>query len=276
MRVDVVTLFPDVFQALDHSIPAKARKAGALDLRVHALREFPLNRYGAVDDYPYGGEPGMVLHPQPLEQCLEKALEGREGVPVLHAHPRGKTLTQEDVRAWSKVPEVVLVCGHYKGLDERFRLKHVTHEFSIGDYVLSGGETASLVWIDAVARLLPGVLGDEGSALTDSFETPLLGWPVYTRPETWDGLRVPDALLSGHHDKIRQWKRLQQMLLTRELRPDLWALHSLTKEDARLLVDAGLPPEEVWSKFESAPRADVPDEATKPGSQDLASDGSPS
>lgn len=253
MRVDVVTLFPDVFQALQHSIPAKAQKAGALDLRIHALRDFPLNRYGAVDDYPYGGEPGMVLHPQPLEQCLEKALEGRTDIPVIHAHPRGRTLTQEDVRAWAQVPEVVLVCGHYKGLDERFRLKHVTHEFSIGDYVLSGGEMASMVWIDAVARLLPGVLGDEGSANTDSFETPLLGWPVYTRPETWSGMKVPEALLSGHHDRIRQWQRMQQLLLTRELRPDLWALHALTLEDAKMLVEAGIPPEEVWSKFEAQP-----------------------
>jgi tRNA (guanine37-N1)-methyltransferase len=246
MRIDVITLFPDMFGALDHSIPSKARKAGALDLRTHSLRDFPLNRYGAVDDYPYGGEPGMVLHPQPLFQSLEKVLEERPNVPVLYPHPHGKTLTQSDVREWAQVPELVLVCGHYKGIDERFRRQYVTHQFSVGDYVLSGGEMASLVFIDAVARLLPGVLGDEGSARTDSFEEPLLGWPVYTRPDTWQGLRVPAPLLSGDHARMERWKRQQQLLLTRELRPDLWAQHHLTEQDCQLLLDAGVHHTEIW------------------------------
>ena len=236
----MVTLFPGMFQALEHSIPAKAKKAGVFDLRLHDLREFPLNRYGAVDDYPYGGEPGMVLHPQPLEQCLAKALEGRDGVPVLCPSPHGKPLTQADVREWSGVPEIVLVCGHYKGLDERFRYLRVTHEFSVGDYVLSGGEMASLVFLDAVTRLLPGVLGDDGSARTDSFEEPLLGWPVYTRPEVWNGLKVPDALLSGNHERIRLWQRKQQLLWTMERRPDLWSAYKLTPEDRKLLEDETL------------------------------------
>ncbi|HNY31801.1 MAG TPA: tRNA (guanosine(37)-N1)-methyltransferase TrmD [Fibrobacteria bacterium] len=235
MRIDVLTLFPAMFDALQHSIPAKAAKAGVFDLRLHHLRDFPLNRYGAVDDYPYGGEPGMVLHPQPLQQSLEKALEGRTKVPVIYPHPHGKPLTQADVREWAQVPEIILVCGHYKGIDERFRYLHVTHEFSVGDYVLSGGEMASLVFLDAIARLLPGVLGDEGSARTDSFEEPLLGWPVYTRPEVWNGLKVPEALLSGNHDRIRKWQRRQQLLWTMERRPDLWAAHHPTKEDRKLL-----------------------------------------
>ncbi len=240
MRVDVLTLFPQMFDALHHSIPAKAAKAGVFDLRLHNLRDFPLNRYGAVDDYPYGGEPGMVLHAQPLEQSLERALEGRSDIPVVYPHPHGKTLTQADVREWAQVPEIVLVCGHYKGIDERFRYLHVTHEFSVGDYVLSGGEMASIVFLDAVARLLPGVLGDEGSARTDSFEEPLLGWPVYTRPEVWNGMKVPEALLSGNHDRIRKWQRKQQLLWTMERRPDLWETHELTKEDRKLLEDETL------------------------------------
>ena len=240
MRVDVLTLFPQMFQALEHSIPAKATKAGVFDLRLHNLRDFPLNRYGAVDDYPYGGEAGMVLHAQPLAQSLEKALEGREDIPVIYPHPHGKTLTQSDVREWAQVPEIILVCGHYKGIDERFRYTHVTHEFSVGDYVLSGGEMASIVFLDAVTRLLPGVLGDESSARTDSFEEPLLGWPVYTRPEVWNGLKVPDALLSGNHARIKQWQRKQQLLWTMERRPDLWAMHQMTKEDYKLIEDETL------------------------------------
>lgn len=240
MRADVITLFPDMFRTLEHSIPAKATKAGVFDLRLHNLRDFPLNRYGAVDDYPYGGEPGMVLHAQPLEDSLLKVLDGRDNVPVIYPHPHGKTLTQADVREWAEVPEIVLVCGHYKGIDERFRYEYVTHEFSVGDYVLSGGEMASIVFLDAVTRLLPGVLGDEGSARTDSFEEPLLGWPVYTRPEVWNGLKVPDALLSGNHDRIRKWKRKQQLLWTMERRPDLWKAHEMTKEDWKLLEDETL------------------------------------
>ena len=235
MRIDVLTVFPDMFAALDHTIPAKARKLGALDLRVHGLRKHAVNRYGAVDDYPFGGEPGMVLRPEPIEKSLEEALEGRPDVPVFYPCPHGEPLTQARVREWAAMPEMVILCGHYKGIDERIRYAYVTHEFSLGDFIVSGGELPTIAFIDALARLQPGVLGDDGSANTDSFEEPMLGWPVYTRPENWNGLRVPQALLSGDHERIRKWRRAQQLQWTRERRPDLYERLELTSEDHLLL-----------------------------------------
>lgn len=235
MRIDVLTIFPDMFAAMDHTIPAKAKKHGALDLRVHGLRKHAVNKYGAVDDYPFGGEAGMVLRPEPIEKTLEDALEGRTDVPVFFPCPHGKPLNQEMVREWAKLPEMVILCGHYKGIDERIRYTYVTHEFSLGDFVLSGGELPAMVFIDALARLQPGVLGDDDSANTDSFESSLLGWPVYTRPETWHGLKAPQALLSGDHERIRKWRRQQQLLWTKERRPDLLERLELTSEDHLLL-----------------------------------------
>ncbi len=235
MRIDVLTVFPEMFAAMNHTIPAKAQKCGALDLHVHGLRKHAVNRYGAVDDYPFGGEAGMVLRPEPIEATLEEALEGRTDVPLFFPCPHGEPLTQARVREWAELPELAILCGHYKGIDERIRYTYVTHEFSLGDFVLSGGELPAMAFIDALARLQPGVLGDDDSARTDSFEAPLLGWPVYTRPEIWHGIKVPPALVSGDHERIRKWRRLQQLLWTQERRPDLWERLELTQEDHLLL-----------------------------------------
>ncbi len=259
MRIDVITLFPSVFDALDASIPGRARASGALDLQVHQLRDHAINRHGQVDDAPYGGEAGMVLRPEPLRDCLASVLadpsapapsldgEGRPGdaksakaapgkVPVILMSAQGRLFDQRKAGELAKLDRFVIVCGHYKGVDQRFVDAYVDEEISIGDYVLSGGETGALVVIDAVARLLPGVLGDRESGDTDSFARPgRLGWPVYTRPQEFEGRTVPEVLLSGHHANISAWRTLESLRLTRENRPDLLEHHPVTEEEERLL-----------------------------------------
>lgn len=238
MRVDVITLFPEIFLALDASIPGRARKSGALDMHCHSLRDFAINRYGQVDDTPFGGEAGMVLRPEPLKGALDKVLGelGDKRPHVVHMAATGRIFTQERAKELAKIENLLIICGHYKGIDQRFCDAHVDEELSIGDYVLSGGEMPAMVVIDAIARLLPGVLGDPASAETDSFYLPnRLGWPVYTRPQVFEGKTVPDALLSGHHEKIRQWRIKASLELTRRNRPDLFRLLELTKEEKKLL-----------------------------------------
>jgi tRNA (guanine37-N1)-methyltransferase len=196
---------------------------GSFELQLIQLRQFAVNAYGQVDDYPYGGEPGLVLRPEPWEKAMNSLGELPKGTPVIHLTPQGKPLHQDLVKEWAKLDEMVLLCGHYKGIDERVIDAYVTHEISIGDYVLSGGELPAMVLLDAVIRLIPGVLGDIGSAETDSHHHGLLGWPVYTRPETWLGRRVPETLTSGHHAKIAAWRQEQAELRTQVRRPELFA-----------------------------------------------------
>jgi tRNA (guanine37-N1)-methyltransferase len=245
MRIDVITLFPEMFAALDVGIPGRARKAGALTWNCHSLRDFALNRYGQVDDVPFGGEPGMVLRPEPLKAALDKVLgelgsAGPEGVRVrphvVQMSAQGKVLTQARAKELAKIENFLIISGHYKGVDQRFCEAYVDEDLSIGDFVLSGGELPAMAVIDAIARLLPGVLGDAVSAETDSFYRPsLLGWPVYTRPQVFEGRAVPEVLLSGHHENIRKWRVKASLELTRRNRPDLFGRLELSDEEKKLL-----------------------------------------
>lgn len=250
MRIDVITLFPEIFASLDVSIPGRARKSGALDLHCHNLRDFAINKYGQVDDMPFGGEAGMVLRPEPLKGALDKVLGELEAVAgldgairaaakrphIVHMAATGRIFTQDRAKELAEMENLLIICGHYKGIDQRFCDAFVDEELSIGDYVLSGGELPAMVVIDAIARLLPGVLGDPASAETDSFYLPnRLGWPVYTRPQVFEGKAVPDALVSGHHENIRKWRTKASLELTRRNRPDLFGLLKLSDEEKKLL-----------------------------------------
>lgn len=239
MRIDVITLFPEMFGALDASIPGRAQRAGALQLVTHPLRAHAVNRHGQVDDAPYGGEAGMVLRPEPLSDAVRAVVSDHPGGPrprVVLLSAQGSLLDQQRAVAFARTENLLLVCGHYKGVDQRFIDAHVDEQISIGDYVLSGGELAAMVLIDSVARLLPGVLGDMDSADTDSFQRPgRLGWPVYTRPQTHAGREVPEVLISGHHAKISEWRTLKSLELTRQNRPDLLEKHPLTEKERTLV-----------------------------------------
>jgi len=222
MEVNVITLFPEMFMALNSSIPKKAQEKQLLELKIHHLRQHSKNRYGSVDDYPFGGEAGMVLSPEPLADAIN-LIRGTQSIHTIFLTPDGKPYTQNRAKELAKLEKILIICGHYKGIDERIRTLFVNEEISMGNYVLSGGEIPALALIDSVARLLPGVVNDQESVETDSFSQPdgLLGWPVYTRPEVFMGERVPPVLLSGHHAEIHKWRREQSLMRTRERRPDL-------------------------------------------------------
>ena len=220
MKIDVLTLFPDMFTGpVDVSIIQRARKNGLLDLRVHNLRDYTHDRYKTVDDRPFGGGPGMVLKPEPIFEAFEDV--GSEQPRVILMAPTGRLFKQETARELAKEENLLFICGAYEGVDERVREELVDDELSIGDYVLTNGTLAAMVVIDAVTRLLPGALGDEQSSVDESFSHGLLEYPHYTRPAEYRGLKVPDILLSGHHAEIEKWRRQQALLRTKERRPDL-------------------------------------------------------
>ncbi len=224
MRIDVLTLFPAMFAGpLDESIVKRARNAGILDLRIHNLRDWAHDRHRTVDDTPYGGGPGMVLKPGPIFEAVEalKAASGTSTKVVLTS-PAGRTFTQDVARELAAEESVLLVCGSYEGFDERVREHLADDELSIGDYVLTNGALPAMVVIDAVARLLPGALGDDASSQDESFSHGLLEYPHYTRPVDFRGWRVPEILQSGNHPAIERWRRAQAMKRTAERRPDLW------------------------------------------------------
>ncbi|MBN8750699.1 tRNA (guanine-N(1)-)-methyltransferase [Xylophilus ampelinus] len=228
MRFDVITLFPELFKPLlESGVTRRAYASGQVEVVLWNPRDFAEGNYRRVDDRPFGGGPGMVMMAEPLTACLDAALAARgqtAGVPVVLFSPIGEALRHEGVAGWAAGEGAVLVCGRYEGIDQRFIDQRVTHQISLGDFVLSGGEIPAMALLDAIARLQPGVLGDEGSHVQDSFNPALdglLDCPHYTRPEVWQGVSVPGALLSGHHAQIERWRRDQRLRLTAERRPDL-------------------------------------------------------
>lgn len=223
MRFDIITVLPELLESpLNHSIMQRAKDKGLLEVHLHNLRQFGHGRHLQVDDYQFGGGAGMVMKPEPLAACIEQLLAERPYDEVVYTSPDGTTLNQGLCNRLSMNGNLLVICGHYKGIDERIRQKYVTLEISIGDYVLSGGELAAAVLVDAVGRLIPGVLNDETSALFDSFQDNLLAPPVYTRPAVWEGMAVPEVLLSGHDKNISEWRHEQSLERTRLRRPDLW------------------------------------------------------
>jgi len=243
MRVDVVTIFPGMLEGpLGDGIVKRARDAGLVDIRIHDLRAFSDDRHRTIDDSPFGGGPGMVMKAEPFFRALETVWpDGRgEGDVVALLTPRGRPFEQATARRYATIERLMLLCGRYEGIDERVAEFLATEELSLGDFVLTGGEVAALAVVEATVRLLPGALGDEGSAESDSFQTGLLDWPHYTRPATARGHGVPEILLSGDHGRIRRWRQREALRATRERRPDLLDAARLTAEDERLLreIDA--------------------------------------
>lgn len=223
LRIDLISAVPDLLSSpLDGSIVGRARKEGVVEIHTHDLREYSEDRHRKVDDYPYGGAAGMVLTPQPIFSCIETLQAERDYDHIIFTAPDGDGFEQSDANELSLSSNLMILCGHYKGVDQRVRDALVTKEYSVGDVVLSGGELPALMITDAIVRLLPGALGDSESALTDSFQERLLAAPVYTRPASFRDMHVPEILRSGHHQKVADWQREQAIKQTRERRPDLY------------------------------------------------------
>ncbi len=222
MRIDIVSVLPELMQSpFETSILKRAVQKGLAEVHFHHLRDWSIGKHRQLDDEPYGGGAGMVMMVEPLDNCLSELKAQRSYDEVIYLTPDGETLTQRIANTLSTTENLLFLCGHYKGIDQRVRELHITREISIGDYVLTGGELAACVLADSVIRLLPGVLNDEQSALTDSFQDDLLSPPIYTRPAEYKGLRVPDILLSGNAAKIEDWRHDEAVRITRERRPDL-------------------------------------------------------
>lgn len=222
MRIDIITVLPELLESpFSHSIVKRAREKGIVDIQVHQLRDYTPYKHRQVDDYPFGGGAGMVLMPLPLSYCIEHLKKERIYDEIIFVTPDGITHNQAVANRLSTLSNIMVICGHYKGIDHRIREKYVTLEISIGDYVLSGGELAAAVLCDSIVRLIPGSIGDETSALSDSFQDNLLAPPVYTRPADFEGMKVPDVLLSGHQKKIDDWRHEQSVERTKTRRPDL-------------------------------------------------------
>jgi tRNA (guanine37-N1)-methyltransferase len=222
MRFDIITVLPALLDSpFAHSILQRAQKKGIAEIVVHNLRDYATNKQKSVDDYPYGGGSGMVMSIEPFARCIEGLKAERDYDEVIFMSPDGVTFNQTIANELSGKGNIMILCGHYKGIDQRVRDLFVTREVSIGDYVLSGGELPAAVLVDAIVRLIPGVLNDETSALSDSFQGELLDAPVYTRPADWNGHKVPDVLLSGHEAKINEWRHDQALARTQQRRPDL-------------------------------------------------------
>ena len=237
MKFDIVTIFPRMVAAgLTEGVVSRGIERGLLDIAVHDLREHTTDRHRSVDDVPYGGGPGMVMKPEPIVRAVEQ-IRAQRGVPdaVVLLSPQGRRFTQDEAVRMSRLGHVALLCGRYEGMDERVRALVATEELSLGDYVLSGGELAALVVIDAVGRLIPGVVGDEQSVQEDSFSRGLLDHPHYTRPSEFEGLKVPDVLLSGHHAEVLRWRRKAALTRTLERRPELLDVAALDDEERALL-----------------------------------------
>lgn len=239
MKIDVLTLFPEMFTGVfSSSILGKAQEKGIVELQAINFRKYANNKHNTVDDYPYGGGGGMVLKPEPIFTAVEDLYGDIEQPPrVILMCPQGERYTQRKAEELSSAKHLVFICGHYEGYDERIRQHLVTDEISVGDYVLTGGELPAMTVIDSVVRLLPGALGNETSAVTDSHSTGLLEYPHYTRPAVFRDMKVPDELLSGHHSNIEKWRRQQSLIRTLERRPDLLAMAELTDAERHWLAE---------------------------------------
>lgn len=237
MKFHVLTLFPDMIKdGLNTSIIGKAQQKNIIDLNIINIRDFTNNKHKKVDDYPYGGGAGMVMQPQPIISAYNNIVKDTDKKPrVIYLTPQGKTFNQNMAEKFTEEEELIFLCGHYEGIDERVIDSIVTDEVSIGDYVLTGGELAVMVMIDAISRLIPGVLSNDDSAQTESFYDGLLEYPQYTRPPEYEGLNVPEVLLSGHHKNIEKWRREQSLLRTARKRPDLLSKANLTEEDKKYI-----------------------------------------
>ncbi len=222
MRIDIITAVPELLQSpFEFSIVKRAQEKGFAEIIVHNLRDFALNKYGQIDDYQFGGGAGMVLMIEPIDKCISQLMEQRNYDEIIYVTPDAQVLNQKTANTLSLKENIIILTGHYKGVDQRVRDKFITMEISIGDYVLSGGELAAAVVVDSIVRLIPGVLGDEQSALTDSFQDGLLSPPVYTRPAEYKGIKVPEILLSGNTPKIEEWRQEMAEIRTKAIRPDL-------------------------------------------------------
>ena len=222
MRIDIITVLPEMLQSpLNCSIIERAKKKGLVEIEIHNLRDYTLNKHRKVDYYPFGGEAGMVMGIQPIDACISALKAKRHYDEVIFTSPDGDTFNQPMANSLSMLENIIILCGHYKGVDWRVREHLVTREISVGDYVLTGGELPAAIITDAIVRLLPGAIGDEQSALSDSFQDNLLAPPVYTRPADYNGWKVPEILLSGHEAKIAEWRYSMALERTRRLRPDL-------------------------------------------------------
>ena len=222
MRIDIITVLPEMIEGfIQESILARAQKKGLAEIHLHNLRDYTLDKWRRVDDYPYGGCAGMVMQCEPIDRCITTLKESRNYDDVIYTSPDGEKFSQPIANELSLKENLIILCGHYKGIDHRIREHLITREISIGDYVLTGGELAAAVMTDAIVRVIPGVIGDEQSALSDCFQDGLLSAPIYTRPVEYKGWKVPEILLSGNEAKIKQWELDQAMERTRQLRPDL-------------------------------------------------------
>ena len=222
MRIDILTVVPELLVSpLNESILKRAQRKGLVEIVIHNLRDYTFDKYRQVDDYPFGGEAGMVMKPEPIFRCIEQLQDERHYDEIIYTSPDGIQYNQHEANRFSTLENIIILCGHYKGIDYRVREHLITREISIGDYVLTGGELAAAIIADSVVRVIPGAIGDEASALTDSFQDNLLAPPVYTRPADFRGWKVPDVLLSGNPKEIAKWQEEQAFERTERLRPDL-------------------------------------------------------
>jgi len=238
MIIEVLTIFPEIFETpVRSSLLGKAQEAGILNIRATDIRSFATDKHRTVDDTPFGGGAGMVMKVEPIDRALEHLLKSgdRSSQRIILTSASGKKLDQNLAREWSREERIIIICGRYKGVDERLLALYPIEEISIGDYVLSGGEAAALVIIEAVARLLPGYMGNQEAAEDDSFSTGILGYPVYTQPQEYKGLRVPEVLISGHHAHINEFRKRAAIEKTRKNRPELLQKEILTEEDKKIL-----------------------------------------
>jgi len=235
MKIDILTLFPEMFEIFDYSIIGRARENALISINTINIRDYTTDKHRKVDDYPYGGGAGMVMSAQPIVDSIRKLKETNKG-KVIFLGPKGVTFNQELAKELAKEDEIIFLCGHYEGIDER-AFKYVDLEVSLGDFVVTGGEMACIPIIDGICRLIPGVLSSEESFVEESFYNGLLEYPQYTRPDAFEGEKVPEVLISGHHENIRKWRKLKSLLITRDKRPDLFEKYVLSKEDMKLLKD---------------------------------------